>query len=180
MTYEFTGKHADIKVAFKKGFEKAFTKSIEYIYARVFENCPVGKSMKGGTSLRTGLLYDVNIISDTEIIGYVGYRAGSENDRIAMFTEFGTGERGSLSFQKYFEEKKPNYTIPIIPLNAKALHWEDETGHHFAKSSKGQIGQAWMRRSIQDSKNAVESIWKQEFGSSRMVKNFKWEIVNIT
>lgn len=94
-----------------------------------------------------------------------------------------TGERGYKEWRQWFEEKKPNYTIPIVPLKAKAMHFTvieliktdtkkgykySPTKHVFLKQSKGQSPQAWMRRAFYDSKPYMNKIWKKEFSNGKM------------
>jgi len=74
----------------------------------------------------------------------------------APFVEWGTGLRGSTNFKQYFNEKKPQYTIPIVPKNKKALHWKSSSGKNvFAKSTKGMKPTAPLRRGLFETKNDV-------------------------
>lgn len=64
----------------------------------------------------------------------------------SLFVEYGTGFRGDQGFKTFFNEKKPQYTIPIKPVNAKALHWEKNGEQVFVKSTKGLAPIAPLRR----------------------------------
>lgn len=74
---------------------------------------------------------------------------------VALFTEYGTGIRGSEGFQKYFDETKPEFTIPIKPKNKKALRWMQGGNTVFAKSTKGMKPIAAFRRGLFNSKPDV-------------------------
>lgn len=50
----------------------------------------------------------------------------------ALYLEYGTGIYGPEN-------------RPITPVNAKALHWVDKNGEHFAKSVKGMHPQPFIR-----------------------------------
>ena len=53
----------------------------------------------------------------------------------ALFLEYGTGIFGPKG-------------MPIVPVNAKALHWTDRSGEHFAKSVKGMHAQPFIRNTL--------------------------------
>jgi hypothetical protein len=75
-----------------------------------------------------------------------------------------TGQRGNIEWKVYYKEKKPQFTIPIVPLRAKAMHYINESGKNvFLKNSMGQSPQAWMRRAFKDNQKYVGQIWKNEF-----------------
>ena len=160
--YSITGK-ADFNLAesVQESFNRAFKKSTEYVFAKCFENAPVAKSAKGIVNLRNALRWEYDAKTMEAMIGIP---KGSEAEKVAFWTEFGTSQRGNVQWKVYFNEKKPHFTIPIVPLKSKALHFIDESGKDvFIKNSMGQSPQAWMRRSFKDSKNNVAKIWKNEF-----------------
>lgn len=176
MPIEFTGK-ADLNInkAFHEAFNRAYTKSVEYIFSKCFEYAPVGKSSKGAVNLRNALKWDFD--KDTGEAN-IGIPAGSEMEKIAMYVELGTGLRGSQEWKQWFDEKRPNFTIPIVPVRAKAMHFVDESGKDvFLKKSKGQSPQSFVRRAFYDSKPYVEKIWASEFKDSNFKQNLKFEKV---
>jgi len=80
-----------------------------------------------------------------------------------------TGERGANGWTQFYHEKRPNFTVPIVPINAKAMHFLNEKGEDvFLKKSKGQKPQSYMRRAFKDSELPVKKIWEQEFGDTQI------------
>jgi hypothetical protein len=160
--YELTGK-GDFNLAksFQKAFNNAFIKSTEFMFSKCFENAPIAKTRKGPVNLRNALTWDY----DPKLMeAIIGIPKGSEAEKVAFYTEFGVGQRGNVTWKVYFNEKKPKFTIPIIPIHAKAMHFVNESGKDvFLRNSMGQNGQAWMRRAFKDNKQKVGQIWKNEF-----------------
>ena len=87
----------------------------------------------------------------------------------ALYNEFGTGFRGATAYKQYFDEERPNFTIPIIirPKTKKALRWKGKDGKlHFAKivSSPGRKPVAMLRRALfqgqGDIKESVKEVFK--------------------
>ena len=151
---------------FQLAYRRAFTKSTEYIFAKTFEYAPVGKAKTGLVNLRNALQWDFDWRRNE---GFIGLPKGSELEDIAFYTEMGTGERGEKGWKQWFDEKKPQFTIPIVPIKAKTLHFVNEQGQDvFMKQSKGQKPQAWMRRAFWDSQKDVTKIWKKEFSDKNM------------
>ena len=149
----------DILEYFGKKIKNAFTKSVEYMFGVMYKNAP-------GVLIRVGLRYEAEVDSKgVTAFGFIGFPVKSEVETIAKWTEFGTGERGFKSFVRYFDEEKPKYTIPIRPLRAKALHWVSKGEDVFAKTTKGQRGQAWMRLSVKNSLPDIDRIWEKEFST---------------
>jgi hypothetical protein len=173
--YSLTGKgDFNLAQAFQKSFNSAFIKSTEFLFAKCFENAPIAKTRKGPINLRNALTWDYDAKNMTAIIGIP---KGSEAEKVAFYTEFGTGQRGNVTWKVYFNEKKPHYTIPIVPLKAKAMHFINESGKDiFLHNSMGQKSQAWMRRAFKDNRKAVGQIWKNEFKD--IEENLKMKDVN--
>jgi len=171
-TFSFTGKaNIDMKRVFLTAYKNAFTKSVEMLYAETFKNAPVGKTKSGTVNLRNALFWDFDLSRGE---GFVGIPKGSEMEKVAFYTEMGTGERGAHGWRVWFEEKRPEFTIPIVPINKKAMHFKNTRGQDvFMKSSKGQLPQSWMRRAFYDNKNKVTKIWKKEFSKNNIEKLFK-------
>lgn len=144
-----------VKYLFKP-FKNSFTKSTEFLFSEIAANAP-------GT-LRPALQFESEIKEDLSAVGFIGYPKGSKLDKIANYTDMGTGQRGSESFRSFFGETKPIFTIPIKPLRAKVLHWKSsDNSNIFAKTTKGQKGQAWFRKSIFDNLTNIKTIWEKEF-----------------
>ena len=165
--YSLSGK-VDFNLAqsVQGAFSRAFQKSTEFLFAKCFENAPVAKSAKGIVNLRNALRWEYDAKNMEAIIGVP---KGSEAEKVAFWTEFGTGQRGNVQWKVFFNEQKPHFTIPIVPLKSKALHFVDEMGKDvYIKNSMGQNAQAWMRRAFKDNKNNVGKIWKNEF---KTIKN---------
>ena len=157
----------NIRNTFFTAYRNAFTKSVEYLFAKVFENAPVGKTKTGAVNLRNALKWDFDWEKNE---AFIGVPVGSEMEMIAFYTEMGTGERGKKGWKVWFDEKMPEFTIPIVPIKAKAMHFVGNTGQDiFMKKSKGQRPQSWMRKTFYDERKNVETIWKKEFSDS----NFK-------
>ena len=172
ITFEGVSEKNMTKV-FTLAYRRAFTKSVEYLFSKVFEYAPVGKTKSGVVNLRIALKWDFDWKKNE---GFIGVPKGSEMEKIAFYTEIGTGERGLRGWQVWFDEKKPQFTVPIVPLKAKAMHFVNERGEDvFLKKSKGQRPQAWMRRAFYDHRNDVTTIWKKEFSDSNMKKLLKLE-----
>jgi len=164
---EFTGKgDLNIRRAFMLAYKRAFTKSTEYLFSKVFEYAPIGKTSRGSVNLRNALKWDFDWKTNE---AFIGVPKGSEMEDIAFYTEMGTGERGQKGWRVWFDEKKPQFTVPIVPIKAKALHFVTESGKDiFMKTSKGQAPQSWMRRAFYDHQKDVEKIWKKEFSDSNI------------
>lgn len=169
---EFTGKYEpSSQRVFLEAYKRAFTKSVEYIFGKCYENAPVGKTAKGAVNLRNALLWEI-YLEDGE--AYIGLPKGSELEKIAFYTELGTGIRGSQGWERYYQEKRPNFTIPIVPIKAKAMHFVNAKGQDiFMKSSKGQPPQAYMRRAFRDSELLVKKIWENEFSGNNIESRLK-------
>ena len=167
--FEITGvteKH--MSKVFWLAYKNAFTKSTEFLFGKCFDNAPVGRTRKGGVNLRNALQFDYDW---DRMEAFIGLPANSELEKEAFYTEYGTGERGQAGWTQFFDESMPNFTIPIVPLKAKAMHFVDENGKDvFLKKSRGQNPQAWMRRAFSDNKENVEKIWKIEFSDSKIRK----------
>jgi len=149
--------YKEIQKICAKPFHDASVQSVEFLFAKVFERVP-------GVNLRKQLHWDMDFKDDFLASGYVGFPDGSESDKIAIWTEFGTGKRGAMSFKQFFDESMPVFTIPIVPLRKKALHWMSDSGEDiFAKQTKGQSGQAWFRGGVSDNLTGVERIWETHF-----------------
>ena len=151
---------------FMRAYRTAFTKSTEYLFSKVFEYAPVGKTKSGLVNLRNALQWDFDWEKNE---AYIGVPKGSEMEMIAFYTEMGTGERGQKGWTQFFDEKKPIFTVPILPIKAKALHFVNANGQDvFMKTSKGQKPQSWMRKSFYDNQRNVTKIWKKEFSDRNM------------
>lgn len=151
---------------FSVAYRRAFTKTTEHLFSKVFEYAPVGKTKSGLVNLRNALEWDFDWRANS---AFIGIPKGSEMEDVAFYTEMGTGQRGSEGWQVFFDEKKPNFTIPILPIKAKALHFVNEKGEDvFMKQSKGQRPQSWMRRAFYDHKKDVTKIWTKEFSDKNM------------
>jgi len=84
---EFSGEYEDsTEEVFFKAYKRAFTRSVEYIFAKCFENAPVGRTKQGPVNLRNALQYEV-FLEDGE--AYIGLPRGSELGKIAFYTEMG-------------------------------------------------------------------------------------------
>lgn len=164
----------NIQEVILEAYTRAFTKTIELVYSRAVEFAPVGKGKTGPVLLRNAIRYEVD---PKKGIGFVGFPDGSESDRIALWVELGTGERGSSKFTPIIEGTiKPQFTIPIVPLHADALHWVTPEGKHiFAKQTRGQSPQPFLRRAYVESKREIEAIWKNEFSSTRLQPRMKFK-----
>lgn len=162
----------DMTRVFMQAYRTALTKSVEYIFAKCYEYAPVGKHTKGAVNLRNALKWDFDW---SEGAGYIGLPKGSEMELIAFAVEMGTGIRGKSNWKQYFEEKKPQFTVPIVPTTAKVMHWVDpDTGaDHFLRVSKGQKPQAFMRRAFYDSQDDVKMIWEKEFSDANIASMLK-------
>jgi len=172
----YTGK-ADLEMVkvFGLAYKKAYVKSVEYMFAKCFEYAPVRKTRKGAVNLRKAIMYDFDW-SNNE--AFIGLPRGSEMEKIAFYTEMGTGERGSSGWTQFFEEIKPVFTIPIVPLKAKAMHFVTESGEHvFLKKSKGQKPQSFMRRAFKDSEIPVQKIWDMEFSDPKIRELLKFKSI---
>lgn len=151
---------------FTTAYKNAFTKSVEYMFSLVFEYAPIGKSSRGAVNLRNALAWDFDW---TNMEAFIGVPKGSEVEKIAFYTEFGTGERGLKGWQQFFEESKPKFTVPIVPLKAKAMHYVDDRGNDiYMKKSKGQPPQSWARKAFTDAKPKVKIIWETEFSDKNI------------
>lgn len=147
----------DLQKALIDPFKRAFTRSTEHLFSVAAEEAP-------GTLLRTGMHFETDFKPGLNAVGFIGFPEGSEVEKIAAYTDMGTGQRGSNSFQSYFGESKPLFTIPILPLKSKALHWFTPEGEEvFARSSKGQKSNPWFRKSIKDHLVDIQKIWASEF-----------------
>jgi len=164
-------KEKDLTRVFLQAYKNAFTKSTEHLFSKCFSYAPVGKTKQGAVNLRNALTYDFDMEKGE---GCIGLPAGSPLEKIATYVEMGTGERGSSGWTQFFEEQKPSFTIPIVPLKAKTMYWVNEAGQGvFMKTSKGQRPQAFMRRAFRDGKRDVESIWENEFSEKNIKKLLK-------
>ncbi len=158
----------NIHKVFVKAFDRAFTKAVEYVYNECYDNCPIAKTRKGAVNIRSSLRWEVDLKNHD---GYVGIPIGSDLEKPALYVEFGTGERGSEGWEQYFDEKRPTFTIPIVPKKFKAMHYVTESGKDvYMKRFKGHPPQAFMRRSIKNSKRGIEYIFKQEFSENNIRK----------
>jgi hypothetical protein len=166
-TISFEGKmEKSMANVFLKSYRIAFKKSVEYLFSKVFENAPVRKTKSGGVNLRNALHWDFSRDNNS---AFIGIPRGSEMEKVAFYTEMGTGERGNKGWTQWFNEKKPLFTVPIVPVKAKALHFVNEKGEDvFMKQSKGQAPQSWMRKTFYDEQRNVEKIWKYEFSSKKI------------
>lgn len=173
---EFTGTYVKkTQDVFYGSYKRAMTKTVEFIYGKCFELAPVGKTRKGAVNLRNALIWEVDL---PEGAGYIGLPKGSQLEKIGFYTEMGVGERGLTGWQQFYNEKKPNFTVPIVPLKAKAMHFINEKGDDvFLKTSKGQKPQSWMRRGFKKSEPLIDKIWKKEFSSENVLKHSKKEKV---
>ena len=146
---------AMIKVL-EKPIERAFIKTVEYLFAKIYEASPSINS-------RAMIRFDHKKVGTLSWEGFIGWPEGSEVQLIANYTEFGTGERGSRTFKQFYGETKPVFTIPIVPLKKKTMHWKSKMGIDiFAKSTKGQPAQAWIRKAIKEAEPYIEKIWLYE------------------
>ncbi len=102
----------NMQLVFMTAYKRAFTKSVEYVFAKCFEYAPVGKTRKGAVNLRNAITYDFDWAKNE---AFIGLPKGSEMEKVAFYTEMGTGERGAKGWTQFFEEKKPIFTIPISP-----------------------------------------------------------------
>lgn len=164
-----------MELVFLKAYKTAFVRSVEFLFTKVFENAPVSKTKSGTVNLRNALKWDFDFENNT---AHIGVPKGSEMEMVAFYTEMGTGERGQKGWTQFFDEKKPQFTIPIVPINAKALHFVNERGEDvFMKESKGQPPQSWMRRAFYDNQYNIEKIWKREFSDSNIKALLKQETI---
>ena len=90
ITFEGVSEKNMTKV-FTLAYRRAFTKSVEYLFSKVFEYAPVGKTKSGVVNLRNALKWDFDWKKNE---GFIGVPKGSEMEKIAFYTEMGTGERG--------------------------------------------------------------------------------------
>jgi len=141
---------------FKESVRRALTKSAEYVYAKAFEKCP------GYRAIRPHLFYTVDVKDINNMKAIIGVRG--EAAIIAKYVEFGTGLRGSLTNRKYFkDEKSIHYTIPIVPTQKLVLHWVTSTGQDvFAKSTKGQNSNSFLRSSLHESIPIIKKFFADE------------------
>ena len=174
MVVELTGKSVkSMKKVFLIAYKKAFTKSVEYLFSKTFENAPISKTKSGLVNLRNALKWDFDWETNE---AFIGVPMGSELEKIAFYTEMGTGERGQKNWTQWFDEKRPQFTVPILPINAKALHFVNEKGEDiFMKQSKGQKPQSWMRKTFFDEQRNIRQIWKKEFSDNKIRQLFKFE-----
>ena len=160
---------------FMRAYRTAFTKSTEYLFTKVFEAAPVGKTKSGMVNLRNALKWDFDW---EKMEAFIGVPKGGEMEDIAFYTEMGTGERGQKGWTQWFDEKKPQFTVPIVPIKAKALHFVNAAGQDvFMKQSKGQPPQSWMRKTFYDEQRIVERIWIKEFSDTNIKRMLKLEKV---
>jgi len=146
-----------IEKALEERFNRAFTKTVEFLYAKIFEASP-------SLDARTGMRYDVKKEDKFKYSGFIGWPDGSEAQLRASWLEFGTGERGSKSFKQFYQEEKPDFMIPIKPRKAMALSWTLKTGERvFAKTTKGQKAKAWIRKAMKEAEPQIQKIWENEF-----------------
>ena len=108
-----------------------------------------------------------NSISHEVDLGRSAVIVGS-NAPHALYNEFGTGFRGAAAYRQYFDEEKPEFTIPIViePKTKKALHWVGKDGkHHFAKrvESLGRKPVAFLRRSLFEGQGDIKESVKEVF-----------------
>jgi len=172
MKFEGEGEK-NMERVFMQAFKNAFTKSVEFIFAKCYVYAPVGKTKKGPVNLRNALRWDFDW---SKWEAQIGIPSGSEMEKIAFYVEMGTGERGDKGWKQWFDESKPTFTIPIVPTKAKAMHFVNESGQDvFIKKSKGQSPQSFMRRAFWDSKEPVDKIWKGEFSDENIRQMLKIE-----
>jgi hypothetical protein len=176
MSIEISGKgDLEMDKVFVQAYKNSFIKSTEYVFGKCFEYAPIAKSSKGAVNLRNALAWDFDYVN---FEGFIGIPLGSEVEKIAFYTEFGTGFRGEIGWKVYYDEKMPNFEIPILPKKTKAMHFVTDEGKDvFFKEGLGQSPQAWMRRAFKDSEKAVNQIWKKEFSNTAItellnLKNF--------
>ena len=174
--FTFTGAgEKDMTRVLLTAYRRAYTQSVEYLFSKVFEYAPIGKTKSGTVNLRNALKWDFDWEKNE---AYIGVPLGSEMEKIAFYTEMGTGERGAAGWSVWFDEKKPQFTIPIVPIKAKAMHFVNTRGQDvFMKKSKGQAPQAWMRRAFYDHRNDIDRIWKKEFSDTNIRNLLKMESI---
>ena len=155
----------NIDLEIPKGYENAyrtsFIKTIELIYSKIYEYAPTGRRTRGALSIRQILSYDFDFNNKT---AWVGIPDDSPLADISDYLEYGTGERGSLNFKSFIGEGKPEYTIPIVPIKAKALHFIDDEGNDvFFTKGKWQTPQPFVRRALAECIPIIPEIWRKEF-----------------
>lgn len=99
-----------------------------------------GWGMGGNGELRNSILYTVN--DNQAQIG--------TNVYYAPYVEYGTGLFGPAGSR-------------IYPRHAKALHWVDRDGEHFAKSVKGMKPRPFMHPALTQNRTKILEIFRNYF-----------------
>lgn len=152
----------------KKRLVNALETATELVFASAVENCPVDRG-----DLRAAIRFHVD---KEELIGEVGLPQGSELEHQAFFNEYGTGQRGLESFISFRGELAPEFTIPIVPINKKAMafvksgqrpitkaEWQQARKEGRAvifRSSKGMPSRPFIRPAVYDNEDKIAKVFK--------------------
>ncbi|NCD07006.1 MAG: hypothetical protein EOL97_12885 [Spirochaetia bacterium] len=149
---------------FKDRYRNAIEKSVNHIHKTIKNNYP-------GTTTKNALKVEINHdIGEARI----GWDVGSKAEMIGTILETGSGERGKYGgryvlsgqsagpYKPKFGGKNPDYTVPIVPTRAKAMHFKGVKGDIYMKSFKGHIAKYKFSDGIAESMKFLPTIIDQE------------------
>lgn len=114
-----------VKLKITKKFEESYIKAIEESVAHIVKNIKNEiPSVTGNTQnkLKSNIFWDK---------GYaiIGWDSGSKEELVGSVLQYGSGYRGKSEYQtSRFGEPAQDYTIPIVPVRAKAMSFIDKNG----------------------------------------------------